>query len=79
VAKKRWADLSARSRRLIIAGGVWEVLLKAAALIDLAMRPASGVRGSKTRWAFAVTLVNSVGVVPIAYLVYGRRGSRLPR
>jgi hypothetical protein len=75
VVKKRWAELSPRSRRLIIAGGLWEGLLKGAALIDLALRPASGVRGSKTRWAMAVTLVNSVGVVPIAYFLYGRRRS----
>jgi hypothetical protein len=69
----KWSELSPRARRLIIVGGVWEGCLKLAALIDLARRPAMSVRGSKVRWALAVTLVNSVGAVPIAYFVYGRR------
>jgi hypothetical protein len=73
VAIKRWTELSPGSRRLIIAGGVWEGALKVAALIDLARRPASEVRGSRMRWALAVTLINSVGAIPIAYFVYGRR------
>jgi hypothetical protein len=72
VAKKKWNELSPPTRRLIIAGGVFEGVLKVAALIDLA-RPASEVRGSKVRWALAVTLINSVGAVPVAYFSYGRR------
>jgi hypothetical protein len=73
VGTKRWNELSPESRRLIIAGGTVEGVLNAAALIDLARRPAADVRGSKVRWALAVTLINSVGAVPIAYFVYGRR------
>ena len=72
MAKKKWNDLSPRNRRLIIAGGVFEGALKVAALIDLARRPASEVR-SKVRWALAVTLINSVGAVPVAYFACGRR------
>ena len=75
VAKKKWNELSSRTRRLIIAGGVFEGVLKVAALIDLARRPAGEVRGSKLRWALAVTLINSLGAVPVAYFVYGRRKS----
>ena len=73
--RKKWNELSPRSRRLIITAGVFEGVLKVAALTDLARRPASEVRGSKVRWALAVTLVNSVGAVPIAYFVRGRRRS----
>jgi hypothetical protein len=73
VVTKRWNQLSPESRRLIIAGGVFEGVLKTAALIDLARRPAADVRGSKVRWALAVTLINSVGAVPIAYFVHGRK------
>jgi len=47
--------------------------LKAAALIDLARRPASEVRGSKARWAAVIAVVNSVGVIPVVYFLYGRR------
>ena len=73
MAKKKWNELSPRTRQLIIAGGVFEGVLKVAALIDLARRPASEVRGSKVRWTLAVTLINSVGAVPVAYFAYGRR------
>lgn len=75
MAKKRWDELSPRTRRLIIVASVFEGVLKIAALIDLARRPASEVRGSKLRWALAVILINSVGAVPITYFVHGRRRS----
>jgi hypothetical protein len=70
---RRWQSLSPRVRRLIVAGATVEGIVKIAALIDLARRPAGQVRGSKLRWATAITLVNSAGAVPIAYLVRGRR------
>ena len=73
MAKKKWNELSPRNRQLIIAGGVFDGVLKVAALIDLARRPAGQVRGSKVRWAVAVTLINSVGAVPVAYFACGRR------
>jgi len=69
----RWDELSTRRRRLIIVGGALEGALKIAALVDLARRPAAELRGSKLRWAIAITLINSVGAVPIAYFTYGRR------
>lgn len=73
MAKKKWNELSPRTCQLIIAGGVFEGVLKVAALIDLARRPPKEVRGSKVRWTLAVTLINSVGAVPITYFAYGRR------
>jgi hypothetical protein len=73
VSKKRWSDLSPRTRRLIVVAGAIEGALKVAALADLARRPQGQVRGSKARWAMAVTLSNSLGAVPIAYFAYGRR------
>ncbi len=71
--RKKWHDLSPQTRRLIIAGATVEGTLKAAALIDLARRPAAQVRGPKPLWAAAITLVNSVGAVPLAYFLRGRR------
>ena len=76
MANKKWNELGPGTRRLIIAGGAFEGVLKVAALIDLARRPAGEVRGSKARWALAVTFINSVGAVPVAYFVYGRRSPR---
>jgi hypothetical protein len=45
--RKQWSDLSPRQQRSVIAGGVVQVLLAAAALLDLRRRPAEEVRGSK--------------------------------
>jgi hypothetical protein len=73
VADTKWEDIPAGVRRFVIAGGAVEGALKIAALVDLARRPAAQVRGPKRLWAVAITLVNSLGAVPIAYLTYGRR------
>jgi hypothetical protein len=73
VAKTKWKAMSPRTRRLVVVGGSLDGLLKVAALVDLARRPAEHVRGPKARWAVAITLLNSLGVVPIVYFVYGRR------
>ncbi|WP_344237951.1 hypothetical protein [Kribbella hippodromi] len=70
---KKWADLSPRYRRLIVIGAAAEGVLKVAALVDLARRPAAEVKGPKALWAVVITLVNSVGAAPIAYWMYGRR------
>jgi hypothetical protein len=74
--KKRWSDLSERTRRLIILGAAFEGVLKMLALVDLWRRPAGEVRGSKPKWAAAVVLVNSVGAVPLAYFLCGRQKGR---
>lgn len=73
--KKRWNELSLRTRRLIIVGATFEGVLKAAALIDLARRPADEVRGSKAKWATAIVVANSGGALPLYYFARGRRHS----
>ena len=78
VARRKWNELDPRTRRLIIITGALEGVVKIAALIDLARRPSGEVRDSKARWVAAVTLINSVDAVPIAYFVYGGRTSRSP-
>jgi Family of unknown function (DUF5652) len=74
-ARERWSQLSPRARRVIVVSSAIEGALKIAALIDLARRPASAVRGSKAAWVVSVSLVNSLGVLPIVYFVRGRRSS----
>jgi Phospholipase_D-nuclease N-terminal len=71
--RRRWSDLSARSRRLIIGAAVAEASLKTAALIDIRRRPASEIRGSKWAWAAVVLAVNSFGGAPLSYFAFGRR------
>ena len=71
--QQRWNDLSPGSRKLIIGVAVAESILKGAALIDLKRRPSNLVRGPKWLWAPVIAVVNSAGVVPISYFVFGRR------
>jgi hypothetical protein len=75
-AQRRWSDLSGRTRKLIIAVAVADSILKGAALIDIKRRPADQVRGPKWLWAPVVVVVNSAGVVPLFYFVFGRRRPR---
>ncbi|HMK11530.1 MAG TPA: hypothetical protein VK461_08125 [Acidimicrobiales bacterium] len=70
--KKRWDDLSPAQQRAIMAVAMVEAALKAAMLLDLKRRPAEQVRGSKRLWAMS-TVINSAGVIPIAYFVFGRQ------
>jgi glyoxylase-like metal-dependent hydrolase (beta-lactamase superfamily II) len=79
VAKRRWQDLSPGTRRFIVVAGTLEGILKIAALVDLRRRPAQQIRGRKPLWATAIVLVNSVGAVPAAYFLVGRRKSAVDR
>jgi len=72
-ARRRWSDLSKRTRSLIVAAAAAEGGLKVAALVDIKRRPASQIRGPKWVWAVVVALVNSCGGAPISYFVFGRR------
>lgn len=68
--RRRWSELSRGQRRAVVALGAAQLSLQAAALIDLARRPAAEVDGDKRVWA-AVTFVNWFG--PLAYFARGRR------
>jgi hypothetical protein len=70
--RRKWSDLSEDTRKRIIVVGIVEAILKGAMLLDLRRRPATQVRGSKKAWA-ASALVNSAGVVPVSYFIFGRR------
>lgn len=74
--RRRWSDLSERTRGLLIAAAVVEGVLKVAALIDIKRRSASQIRGPKWLWASVVAGIGSAGVVPISYFVVGRRQPR---
>ena len=73
IALKRWNQLTPRTRRAIKVGAAVEGVLKVAALLDIARRPAEQIRGSKTKWAAAMLVVNSAGTLPIYYFAKGRR------
>jgi len=65
--------MSERSRRVVMALGVFEGLLKTAALVDLRRRAGDEVRGPKKAWALGIMFVNAGGAVPAAYFLLGRR------
>lgn len=69
MATKKWSDLTGTQKALVLTGVAIEAALTATALIDLARRPATQVRGPKALWALGCA-VQPVG--PIAYLVLGR-------
>jgi hypothetical protein len=71
--RRQWSDLSEGTRRLLITAGVVDGTLRLAALIDIKRRPATQIRGRKWVWAALVAVVNSAGVVPTSYFVFGRR------
>jgi hypothetical protein len=73
MARRKWSDLSKRTRRWLIAGASIEGSLKIAALVDIARRPASQIRGRKAVWIPVITLANSAGTIPLAYFFFGRR------
>ena len=75
MAKKRWQDLSPQTRTGIVVASVIDAVLKAIALRDIWKRPADQIRGPKALWGVLVGLSNSVGIVPLIYLVFGRRAN----
>ena len=67
--KRRWSDLSPRTRAAFVVLGAVEVALAGAAWTDLIRRPRDQVRGSKWRWAMVIP-VNIIG--PLVYFRWGR-------
>ena len=71
--RRRWSDLSQRTRRLLIVAGVAEGCIKTAALIDISAGAATEIRGSKWIWAVVIVVVNSLGAVHLVLLRLRRR------
>lgn len=67
--KPRWRDLSSQQKLMIMFFGAIQAGLLAAALWDIARRPAEQINGKKWIWA-SVSFINYVG--PITYFVFGR-------
>ena len=67
------ADLGERIRRWLITAAVADGAFRVAAPSDIKHRLASQTRDRKRLCAAAVALVSSAGVLPISYVVFGRR------
>jgi hypothetical protein len=68
--KLRWSDLSPAQKTGIVALATVEVVLTTVALVDLARRPSTEIRGRKALW-LPMLFVQPVGS-PL-YLTVGRR------
>jgi hypothetical protein len=69
MAKRKFKELPAWKRKILIAVGVFEFLLNAAAQIDITRRQPEQVKGSKRRWRL-ISMINFFG--PLAYFRWGR-------
>jgi hypothetical protein len=68
-----WRELTPRQRRGMIIRGTVQVGLLAAALNDLRRRSAAELHGPKALWV-AIACVNYLGIGPLVYFLFGRRG-----
>ena len=71
---KKWRDLTPRSRTALLVAATIELSMAATAWADLAVRPATHLKGTKRLWA-ALIGVSFIG--PIAYAVCGVHGCRV--
>ena len=69
---KRWDDLSGRQKVLAAIFMTLQFALAAAALTDLARRPAIQINGRKSMWVPVIGGVYYIG--PLLYFRFGRRG-----
>ena len=66
-------QLSPRTKKIVTVATAIDTAPKGIALADLAKRDQSQVNGSKKTWGIALSLVNSVGILPVVYFLKGRR------
>lgn len=71
--KRTWEQLPQRARRAIVLAQTVDGLLRLAAMVDVARRPAEAVRGPKPVWVAALAVVGSLGLLPAVYFWRGRR------
>lgn len=71
--KKRWNDLSPTAKTAVIVAAAADAGLRAWALRDLAGRDAGRINGPKWLWGSALGVLSTSGVLPVVYLVAGRK------
>ncbi|MFC0313959.1 DUF5652 family protein [Gordonia phosphorivorans] len=78
MAKKKWSDLSRGQKGVAVAVSAVDAGLRVWAGQDLASRSAADVNGPKWAWATGLSLVNSMGILPVIYLLRGRKNRSQP-
>lgn len=70
---KRFENLPKPLRVVLAIAGVADTVLRAYALLDVSRRDDVDLHGPKEAWVPALALVNSLGLLPLAYLKWGRK------
>lgn len=76
MAKKKWAELTDGQKGALVAATAVDAGLRLWAGRDLSTRTGDQVNGPKWLWSAALATVSSMGVLPAAYLLVGRRRDR---
>ncbi|HON10653.1 MAG TPA: PLD nuclease N-terminal domain-containing protein [Chitinispirillaceae bacterium] len=74
--KKHWHDFSLMQKKGIIFLTILQVILLASALIDIARRPSSEIKGRKLKWVL-ISFIDFAG--PVSYFLFGRKSPEKPR
>ena len=69
--KKKWVDFSGTQKVATVLGGIVQLTLLVAALVDIQKRPPEEINGNKNMWRL-LAFVNFIG--PITYFLFGRKG-----
>ena len=72
-SKKKFENLPKPVRVLLGLAGAADLALRVYALVDVSRRDQSDVRGPKEAWVPTLAVVNSLGLLPLAYLKWGRK------
>ncbi|MCK0174926.1 hypothetical protein [Mycolicibacterium sp. F2034L] len=72
MARKSWKQLPPAVKAAVIVLAVLDAGLRAVALRDLSRRDGAEVNGPRWLWKAALGVVTSSGVLPVAYLLWGR-------
>lgn len=70
---RKFENLPRPVRVLLSIGGLVDGAMRAYALVDIAKRDDNDVNGPKPAWVVALSVVSSFGLVPLAYLIWGRK------
>jgi hypothetical protein len=71
--REQWQQMTSAQRGGFIGVASLDVALRVWSLVDLAKRPAEDVHGPKWLWGVGLAVVNSAGMLPATYLLWGRR------
>lgn len=70
---KKFENLPRPVRVVLGILGAADLALRVYALVDVAQRDERDLNGAKAAWVPALAVTNSLGLLPLAYLKWGRK------